>query len=250
MHLSRLPEAFHEFRIVQMGDFHYGPYIGAQQIEHAVRLALSLKPDLTVFTGDFVSHPLFQRNGPAGARHAEPCAKILQQLLGTPTVAILGNHDYWNGPEIVAEILESHSIPVLRNRSIPLERNGQRIWIIGVDDVYERAHDLEKSLQGIPPNETKIVAVHEPDFADEVARHSVDLQLSGHSHGGQVWIPGMGAPILPRLARKYPRGFYRVGNLQHYTNRGIGAVTPPVRLNCRPEVTLITLVAQTSPSAV
>jgi predicted MPP superfamily phosphohydrolase len=241
--LPRLPEAFHGFRVVQLSDFHFGPYIGAAQVQRAVRLARSLNPGLVLLTGDFVSHPLFQPNGPAGARHAEPCAQILQELRGVPTFAILGNHDYWNDANIVAEILESHGIPVLRNRSIPLERDGKRLWIVGVDDVFERANDLEKALAGIPIDDTKIAAVHEPDFAVEVARHSVDLQLSGHSHGGQVWIPGIGAPILPRLAHRYPRGLYQVRKLQLYTNRGIGMVTPPVRLNCPPEVTVITLVA-------
>jgi uncharacterized protein len=108
--------------------------------------------------------------------------------------------------------------------------------------VLEHAADPGKSLAGVPREEPKIVVVHEPDFADEIARHPVDLQLSGHSHGGQVWIPGIGAPILPSLATKYPRGLYQVANMQLYTNRGIGVITPPVRLNCRPEITLITLV--------
>jgi uncharacterized protein len=242
--LGRLPEAFHQFRIVHMGDFHFGPYVGPAQVERAVRLALSLKPDLSVLTGDFVSHSLFKPNGPEGARHAEPCAQILRQLTATPVLAILGNHDHWNDADVVAEALRGQEIPVLRNQSLPLERLGQRIWIVGVDDVYEEANDLEKALRGVPPTETTIVAVHEPDFADESARHPVDLQLSGHSHGGQVWIPGIGAPILPRLAKKYPRGLNRIGNLQAYTNRGIGMVTPPVRLNCPPEVTLITLVGR------
>jgi uncharacterized protein len=248
--LPRLPEAFHGFRIVLMGDMHFGPYIGKAQVERAVRLGLSLKPDLTILTGDFVSHPLLERNGPGGARHAEPCAQVLQQLKATPVVSILGNHDHWNDPDIVAEILDNHGLQVLRNQSIPLERDGQRIWVVGVDDVYEEANDLDKALLGVPPTETKIVAVHEPDFADETARHSIDLQVSGHSHGGQVRIPGYGAPVLPRLGRKYPIGLNRVGNLQVYTNRGIGMVTPPVRLNCSPEVTLITLVGSAAPSAV
>ena len=248
--LPGLPEAFHGFRIVLMGDMHFGPYIGQAQVQRAVRLGLSLKPDLTILTGDFVSHPFLERNGPRGARHAEPCAQVLQQLKATPVVSILGNHDYWNDPDIVAEILDSHGLQVLRNQAIPLERDGQRIWVVGVDDVYEDANDLDQALQGVPPTETRIVAVHEPDFADETARHSIDLQVSGHSHGGQVRIPGYGAPVLPRLGRKYPIGLNRVGNLQVYTNRGIGMVAPPVRLNCSPEVTLITLVGGTAPSAV
>jgi len=240
--LRRLPEAFQGFRIALLGDMHFGPYAGKTQVERAVRLALSQKPDLTILCGDFVSHPFLGHNGPEGARQAEPCAEVLQQLTGTTVVSILGNHDHWNGPDIVAEALDRHGLGVLRNQSLPLERDGQRIWIVGLDDVYAHANDLDKALEGIPSDETKIVAVHEPDFADHAANYPVDLQLSGHSHGGQVRIPFYGAPILPRLAKKYPIGLNRVRELQVYTNRGIGVVSPPVRLNCPPEVTLITLV--------
>ena len=246
--LRSLPEAFHGFRIVFMGDMHFGPYAGKPQVERAVRLALSLKPDLTILSGDFVSHPLSLPNGPEGARHAEPCAEVLQQLTGTlpgtRVVSVLGNHDHWNGPDAVADALDSHGLKVLRNQSLPLERDGRRIWIVGVDDVYAHANDLDKALERVPATETKIVAVHEPDFADRTAKHPVDLQLSGHSHGGQVRIPGYGAPILPHLGRKYPIGLNQVRDLQVYTNRGIGVVFPPVRLNCSPEVTLITLVGR------
>jgi uncharacterized protein len=248
--LRRLPEAFHGFRIVLLGDLHFGPYAGKTQVERAVRLALAQKPDLTILCGDFVSHPLFGHHGPEGAHHAEPCAEVLQQLTGAPVVSILGNHDHSNGAEIVAEALDSQRLNVLRNQAMPLERGGQRIWIVGLDDVIAHANDLDKALEGIPPDETKIVAVHEPDFADRVAKYSVDLQLSGHSHGGQVRIPFFGAPVLPHLGRKYPIGLNRVRDLQVYTNRGIGVISPPVRLNCPPEVTLITLVGRTSPSAV
>ena len=256
--LRNLPEAFHGFRIALMGDMHFGPYAGKAQVERAVRLALSLKPDLHILTGDFVSHPFFKPNGIEGARHAEPCAEVLQQLTGTlagtlpgtRVVSVLGNHDHLNGPDFIADALDSRGLRVLRNESVPLERDGQRLWIVGVDDVYLHANDLDQALQKVPPRESKIVVVHEPDFADRTAKHPVDLQLSGHSHGGQVRIPGYGAPVLPHLGRKYPIGLNRVRDLQVYTNRGIGVVTPPVRLNCPPEVTLITLVGQTSPSPV
>ncbi len=248
--LPKLPEAFDGFRIALMGDLHFGPYAGKPQIERAVRLALGFQPDLTILAGDFVSSPLFERGGREGARHAEPCGEVLQQLTKSPVVSVLGNHDHWNGPDLIAETLDGFGLNVLRNRSLPLERDGRRIWIGGVDDVCEHANDIERALQGVPSGETTIVAVHEPDFADRAARHPVDLQLSGHSHGGQVRIPFFGAPILPHLAKRYPIGLNRVRELQVYTNRGIGVVSPPVRLNCPPEVTLITLVGRGSPSAV
>jgi hypothetical protein len=86
-----------------------------------------------------------------------------------------------------------------------------------------------------------ILLAHEPDFADETARHPVDLQLSGHSHGGQIWLPVVGAPWLPQLGRLYPRGLRKIGDLTLYTNIGLGTIRLPVRLNCPPEITMLTL---------
>src|SRR6185312_15178332 len=103
----------------------------------------------------------------------------------------------------------------------------------------EAQPDLGAAIEKIPSGETTILLAHEPDFAEEAALNSVDLQLSGHSHGGQIWIPGIGAPWLPPLGRRYPRGMYNVGNLVLYTNIGIGTIRAPIRINCVPEVTLI-----------
>jgi hypothetical protein len=115
-----------------------------------------------------------------------------------------------------------------------------------VDDVLERAADLTKALHDIPRNETTVLLAHEPDFADYVARHSVSVQLSGHSHGGQIRIPFVGAPYLPELAHKYPWGLRRVGGLSLYTNCGLGTIELPIRWNCPPEVTSIRLVAKSA----
>jgi predicted MPP superfamily phosphohydrolase len=103
---------------------------------------------------------------------------------------------------------------------------------------------MDQTLRGIPPVEATILLAHEPDFADEAANYPIDLQLSGHSHGGQIWIPVIGAPWLPPMSRRYPRGLYRVKDLTLYTNMGIGTIHAPIRLNCPPEVTLITLRSQ------
>jgi uncharacterized protein len=239
--LSRLPEAFHGFRIAQITDIHFGPYMGRKGVERAVRIAQSLRPDLLVLTGDFVSHPFHRRNGPTGARYAEPCADVLASWKGVPMVAILGNHDHWNGPEIVAGALADRGIRVLRNESLAMERGGNRLWISGVDDVYEKKADLPKTLAAVPASEATVLLAHEPDFADYAAGFPLDLQLSGHSHGGQVRIPGIGPIILPALGQKYHTGLNRVGKLQVYTSRGLGVINPPVRLDCPPEVTLISL---------
>ncbi len=158
-----------------------------------------------------------------------------------PKIAILGNHDHWNNPDIVEAALQGRHIEVLRNRSLSVVRGQSRIWIAGVDDVVVGAANMPQTLQIVPPTETTILLAHEPDYADYASRFPVDLQFSGHSHGGQVRIPGIGAPILPALGQKYPIGLNRVGTLQVYTNRGLGVINPPVRFLCPPEVTFVTL---------
>lgn len=239
--LRRLPEAFDGLRIAQISDVHWGPYVGQTLVSSAVERANRLAPHLAVLTGDFVSRPL-GRFHPAGSQYAVPCAQALRALqapLGT--LAILGNHDHYVSGKNVNAAFEEAGIPVLRNRALPLEQEGARLWIAGVDDALVRKSDLPAALGKIPAGEATILLVHEPDFADLAARHPVDLQLSGHSHGGQVRMPGVGALILPPMAEKYPMGLYRIGDLQLYTNRGLGTIFVPVRFLCPPEVTLITL---------
>jgi uncharacterized protein len=239
--LPHLSDAFKGFRIAQLSDIHFGPYIGADVVQSAVTTIRSLQPDLILLTGDFVSHPLHKKHGIEGARNAEPCAEILSQLSSTLMLAVLGNHDHWNNAQIVMSALRRNGIEVLRNQSVSVERKGDRLWIAGVDDVLARSNDLGKTLRGVPDTDPVILLAHEPDYADYAANFPVHLQLSGHSHGGQVRIPGIGAPILPEMGTRYPMGLARVGDLQVYTNRGLGVITPPVRFNCPAEITLITL---------
>jgi len=242
--LARLPRSFDGFTIAQLSDFHYEEHFSAVPIRKAVGMVDALKPDLIALTGDFVTVPLFDNAASlkAAVKTAEPCAQLLSTLQAPfGKFAILGNHDGEAGPARIAAALKSLGIPVLRNQSVPLERGTDRIWLAGIDDVLRGYPDLGATIEKIPANETTILLAHEPDFADESSLSPIDLQLSGHSHGGQVWIPGIGAPWLPPLSRKYPRGFYRVGNLSLYTNIGIGTIRAPIRINCQPEITLITL---------
>jgi predicted MPP superfamily phosphohydrolase len=154
--------------------------------------------------------------------------------------AILGNHDHWTDAEQVCEAAREAGVTVLRNQGMALQEGA--LWLAGVDDVWEEKHDLEAALGGAPDESAVILLAHEPDYADEVAADGrVALQLSGHSHGGQVRFPYFGATVLPYLGRKYPFGLRQVGSMWLYTNRGVGVVSPPVRFNCRPEITLLTL---------
>jgi len=247
--LDRLSGAWDGFRIVQLSDFHYDDYFSVIPIRKAVDMINTLDPDLIVLTGDFVTVAPFSRHFHRGGRGrarfaevAEPCAALLGKLrsrLGS--VAIMGNHDAASDPDRITAILQAHGIQVLINRSMPLEQRGSRLWLAGIDDVLEGEPDLSLTLKGIPSHEPVVLLAHEPDFALDAAQSPVDLQLSGHSHGGQVRLPLIGAPILPEMGTIFPWGLHRVGQLTLYTNVGIGTVRVVVRLNCPPEVTLITL---------
>ena len=229
-----LPSAFDGYRIVQLSDIHLGNFTRPETIDQAIRIALDLEPDLIVLTGDYVLEVV-----DSAALHAE-FGKLSAH---SHVFAILGNHDHWLGATGVRTALADAGIPELCNASHSIVKDDQAIWLLGVDDIWERHHNLPMALADVPPDAIAILLAHEPDFADEAAlTNRIALQLSGHSHGGQVRIPGLGAPILPYLGRKYPYGLRRVGSMWIYTNRGIGEIPPAVRVNCRPEVAEITLV--------
>ncbi len=238
--LPRLPEAFHGLKIALITDLHLEPFTQPKEIQAAVAAVNGLQPDLIAVTGDFVSGSW--DGSPRDARFIEPCSRILtglQSPLGR--FAVLGNHDHGTDPVLITKTSQAHNIPVLSNRNLPLEKDGARLWIAGVDDAIAKKTDFDCALAGIPSKEAIVLLAHEPDLADTSARHSVDLQLSGHSHGGQIRMPGFGAPYLPPLARKYPTGLYHVGPTRLYTNRGIGLSGVPFRFDCPPEVTLLEL---------
>jgi len=246
MPLARLPKEFDGFTIAQLSDFHYDEF-SVTPIQKAIRIVNSLEPDLVVLTGDFVTTSMFVTGPePEAAKAAEPCARLLHDLrshLGS--FAVLGNHDVAADAHFIAEALEGQGISVLRNRSQVIERKQARLWLCGLDTV-DRHPQLDQALREVPSHGCVVLCIHEPDFADRASRYPVDLQLSGHSHGGQIWIPGIGAPWLPAYGRKYPRGRYQVGGLPLYTNIGLGTIRLPMRVNCVPEVTLITLRASSA----
>jgi len=242
--LPRLPAGLDGFMVAQLSDFHYDPRFTVRPIQTAVSATNQLQPDLVVLTGDFVTVPFLERRGAAmrAADAADPCARLLSGLTGRHgAVAVLGNHDVSADADHVTTSLQSSGIQVLRNQCQPIEREGARFWLAGVDDVLGGGANVSETLRGIPSGEAVVLLCHEPDFADIVARHPVDLQLSGHSHGGQVRFPLIGPLYLPELARKYPIGLRRIGSMMLYTNRGIGTIRLPVRWNCPPEVTFFTL---------
>jgi predicted MPP superfamily phosphohydrolase len=159
-----------------------------------------------------------------------------------PSFAVLGNHDYWVDAEVVRKMLVSSGVTDLTNTIFTLTRGKENVHLCGVDDVWEGEVRLEDVVAQLKDDSAAILMAHEPDYADvSAATGKFDLQISGHTHGGQVAIPLLGPPILPYLGQKYHTGLYRVGNMFQYTNRGVGMARLPLRFNCRPEITIFVL---------
>jgi predicted MPP superfamily phosphohydrolase len=242
--LPRLADSFDGFRIAQLSDLHYDDHFSVVPLRKAIDIVNGLNPDVVVVTGDFVTAAgrRFRKQRLIQAKAIEPCAQMLAQLRARfSMLGVLGNHDVDTDPNLIIEVLQSHDIQILRNRAVSVERDGRRLWLAGVDDVLRGKAKLDLALQGIPTNEPVVLLAHEPDWADYVTKFPVDLQLSGHSHGGQIRVPILGPPYLPPLAKKYPRGLRQIGRLTLYTNVGVGTIVIPMRFDCPPEVTLITL---------
>ena len=240
--LRRWPARLDGFTVALLSDFHYDPYFSCHPLRSAIGMVNDLRPDLIALTGDFVSTPLLDSNDHKAALAAEPCASLLSKLNARHGLwAVMGNHDFFTDQDYVIGALQSQGIRVLSNQSVPIEANGTRFWLAGINDVLSRTADLRATLQAVPTSEATVLLAHEPDYADRVAPFPVDLQLSGHSHGGQIRISGLVNLYLPELGRKYILGLYKIGQLTLYTNAGLGTVNLPVRLNCPPEITLLTV---------
>jgi predicted MPP superfamily phosphohydrolase len=241
--IRRLPPSFTGWRIAQISDIHYDEFTEPYFLREVIRRLNALTPDLVVLTGDFVSYgPLPPR---VGASLSYPCAEILSGIACPHRFASLGNHDAVVGGAIVADALRVHGIPTLLNSAVAIERGGSRIWLAGIRSSLEDRADLQAAVpQQAAAGEPVILLAHEPDYAPQVLQHgAVDLMLSGHTHGGQVRLPFVGTPrrALPPMGRRFVEGHFELGTMQLYVNRGIGTVGLPVRFNCPPELTLLTL---------
>jgi predicted MPP superfamily phosphohydrolase len=232
--LKNLHPALEGFTILQMTDLHLYPLTQPPLIEKSVAMANSLNPDLVVLTGDYVWQIL---------EAIDELAPILAGLNARYGVySTLGNHDYWLDAEVISATLEAAGLPVLVNQGLTIQQGGGSFYLAGLDDGWSGNPDLDATLEGAKPDDRVILLCHEPDLADPISIDGrVDLQLSGHTHGGQIRIPGIGALILPYLGRKYDFGLYEVNNMLLYTNRGIGVISEPVRYNCPPEITQFVL---------
>jgi len=248
VHINDLPEAFKNFTLAQFSDLHAGAYLRIEDVRRCVAITNSLGAGAIVMTGDFIT-----RDTTVTFDWASELA-----LLTAPhgVFAVLGNHDVWSDSDYISAELAGAGVQVLRNASASLAIGSSRLWLAGIEDIgfrgarfnaYKKAAEstviaLGTLLAGLPPTDPRILLVHNPDFTELLPDGRVDLALCGHTHGGQVHLPLFGSPIVPSFfGQKYTSGLVRGPKTTVYINRGIGVIYPPLRFNCRPEITLFHL---------
>ncbi|HSB01211.1 MAG TPA: metallophosphoesterase [Anaerolineales bacterium] len=238
--MKRLPKAFSGLRLVQISDIHMGGWMNLERFQQVADLVVAEKPDVLLITGDFLLGPHFTDDT---KQAIEDLTTVLSSLAGSiPSFAVLGNHDHWTDPQAVHQMLSASGVIDLTNAVFTLRRGNDHLHLCGVDDIWEGDVHLEEVLAQLKDRNLAILLAHEPDYADlSAATGKFDLQISGHSHGGQVAIPLLGPPILPYMGQKYPSGLYKVGDMFQYTNRGVGMTRLAIRLNCPPEITVFEL---------
>ena len=230
--INDLPFTFHNYRIINLTDIHLGQWISPEYLNGVTDYVNSLNPDMITLTGDYVSYIL--------EGYEDDLLDSFKKLKAKDgKFAVLGNHDHWAGADEIREILKQSDIVDLSNDVYTLEKKGEKLNISGVDSLTVGADDFDKVLEKLPNDGASILLVHEPDFAEISSKtNRFDLQMSGHSHGGQLVIPGVKTtPFRCSYSIKYPVGAYKVKNMIQYTSKGLGTNSFWLRINCKPEIT-------------
>lgn len=236
-----LPAGLAGLRIGFLTDIHHDRGRPLAILERGVELLNDAEPDVIILGGDYVV---------GRSRGFAPCARLLGRLRAPLGVfGILGNHDHWGSADVIAAHLGTVGVTMLRNASRRLlAPGGAPFWLVGLDTAMRERADFDAALAGVPEGEFRLLLAHEPDVADALGARGVrvGLQLSGHTHGGQIVAPGLGPLILPPLGQRYLRGFYHTPAGPLYVSRGLGGAPPFLRFNSPPEVTLLTLAPEGS----
>ncbi len=234
--VPNLPQAFSGFRIVHLTDLHYGFLVPLPLIRYVVARTNRMVRDAVFCTGDYVH----ERNATGQIDAVWPVLADLRAPSGV--FSVLGNHDHWADTHRSRHWLR-HTGQDLRHKAVPIEKDGQRLWIAGAGDLWEDHLSLDTLMNPIPASDCRIVLAHNPDTADTAHTARIDLIISGHTHGGQVDIPFIGTPVLPVKNKTYSSGLKvsrRGTNV--FISRGIGWTIIPVRFNCYPEIAILELV--------
>jgi predicted MPP superfamily phosphohydrolase len=233
--LPNLPSAFRGTTLALLADVHHGPFVPLAYIRQVIAMTNTLRPDIIALAGDYVH------------RHERYIAPGIEELgklkANLGRFAVRGNHDNRDYQPASRAAMADAGLPDLNNRGVWIERGRSRLRICGVGDLWTDRQDLDSALGDASERDAVLLLSHNPDFVETIRDARVGLVLSGHIHGGQVIVPGFGAPIVPsRYGQKYLYGLVQGPSCRVFVTRGVGTISPPVRVFCRPEVALITLV--------
>jgi len=233
--VNRLPESFDGFRIALLADLHYGAFIPIDYMRSVVDQTNSLGADLILLLGDYVHY------------RAKYLPAIMAELgrLSAPfgVFAIRGNHDNIAGPLETSQEMQRNGLQELTNKGTWITRDSAKIWLCGIDDMATGRPDVTAALGETKPDDVALLLSHNPDIAETLNDPRVSLVLSGHTHGGQIVLPIIGAPVVPSsYGQKYLYGPVVAPHTRCFVTRGVGAAFPPLRWNCPPEIALLTLV--------
>ncbi len=232
-------EACDGLRVAVLADLHVGsPFNDLKKLEAIVARTQAAAPDLVLLAGDYVIQ------GVMGGTFVPPeeAARVLGRLQAPAGVfAVLGNHDWWLDAVRVRSALEAASIPVLEDQARFIETKRCRFWLAGVSDLWEGRHDIEAALRPVPADAPTILFTHNPDLFPEVPER-VALTIAGHTHGGQVYLPGIGRPIVPSsFGERFAMGHVVEGGRHLFVSPGTGTSILPVRFLVPPEISMLTL---------
>lgn len=230
LHFADLPAHLDGLRIGQISDIHLGVPAATHNLRWAIEQMAREQPDLIVFTGDFIHHRAAQSQLPA-------LLAGLQAPMGM--YCVFGNHDGWESDTTLRDTLAAHGVALLLNEHRRLAWHGGELFVIGLDDVWDGTPDLEQALDGVPYGAFTLLLAHTPHGAPAAAKLGVDMQLSGHTHGGHMVLPLLGPIAKPRYTGRFLSGMFRVGRMTLYVSRGLGGF--PLRFACRPEAAIFTL---------
>ncbi len=234
--LNDLGWDFHNYRILNLTDIHLGQWVTPEYLDELIDYVNTLNYDVATLTGDYVSYII---DG------YEDCLKdSLKKLKSNDgKFGVLGNHDHWMGADTIREIFRDSDITDLSNDVCVLSKGESKLNLAGVDSCTVCADNLDAVLAKLDDDNPTVLLVHEPDFAEESSKTGkIDLEISGHSHGGQFVIPKLETtPLRGPNSTKYPIGYYKIGRMNQYTSKGLGTNSFRIRINCKPEITIITL---------
>ena len=235
----RLPEAFDGLRIAFLTDTHHGPFVPVGYLEEVVAMTNRWEPDVVALGGDYVQRrrALYPQGN---QRHLIAALAGLRAPSGR--FAVLGNHDHKVSAMLTRRALAENGFVELTNTGVFLERGGERLFLAGVDDLRTGKPNLRRALHQCRAEDACILLSHNPDITERIRDPRVDLILSGHTHGGQVTLPLIGAPTTASVyGQKYRAGLVQGPTARVYVSRGVGTIGLPIRWGAPPEVTLITL---------